>query len=31
VPYGPWIEYGEQAILYSAIKSQTAKKIRKSL
>ena len=26
VPYGPWIEYGEQAILYSAIKQQTAKK-----
>jgi hypothetical protein len=31
VPYGPWIEYGEQAILYSAIKGQTAKKLRKSL
>jgi len=31
VPYGPWIEYGEQAILYSAIKNQTAKKLRKSL
>ncbi len=22
VPYGPWIEYGEQAILYSAIKAE---------
>jgi len=31
VPYGPWIEYGEQAILYSAIKTQTAKKLRKDL
>ena len=31
VPYGPWIEYGEQAILYSAIKSQTAKKLNREL
>ena len=31
VPYGPWIEYGEQAILYSAIKSQTAKKLHREL
>jgi hypothetical protein len=31
VPYGPWIEYGEQAILYSAIKGQTAKKLRRDL
>ena len=25
VPYGPWIEYGEQAILYSAIKAAPQK------
>ncbi|MEM9446503.1 MAG: hypothetical protein AAGA18_14250 [Verrucomicrobiota bacterium] len=24
VPYGPWIEYGEQAIIYSVIKNQGA-------
>lgn len=23
VPYGPWIEFGEQAIIYSAIKAET--------
>jgi len=23
VPYGPWIEYGEQAIIFSAIKAET--------
>ncbi|MFZ5807461.1 MAG: hypothetical protein ACOY3I_09690 [Verrucomicrobiota bacterium] len=26
VPYGPWIEYGEQAILYSAIKDEHRRK-----
>lgn len=26
VPYGPWIEYGEQAILYTAIKEEIKKK-----
>lgn len=26
VPYGPWIEYGEQAIVYSAIKAEYKKK-----
>ena len=31
VPYGPWIEYGEQAILYSAIKEQAAKKLGRDL
>jgi len=31
VPYGPWIEYGEQAIVYSAIKEQTAKKLGRNL
>jgi len=31
VPYGPWIEYGEQAILYSAIKEQAAKKSGRDL
>ena len=31
VPYGPWIEYGEQAILYSAIKEQAAKKLDRDL
>ena len=31
VPFGPWIEYGEQAILYSAIKGQTAKKLNREL
>ena len=31
VPYGPWIEYGEQAILYSAIKEKAAKKSRRNL
>ncbi len=31
VPYGPWIEYGEQAILYSAIKEQTARKMGRDL
>ena len=31
VPYGPWIEYGEQAILYSAIKEQAAKKTGRDL
>ena len=31
VPYGPWIEYGEQAILYSAIKEQAAKKSGREL
>ena len=31
VPYGPWIEYGEQAIVYSAIKDQTAKKLGRDL
>lgn len=31
VPYGPWIEYGEQAIVYSAIKNQTAKKLGREL
>jgi hypothetical protein len=23
VPYGPWIEYAEQAILFSAIKAES--------
>jgi len=31
VPYGPWIEYGEQAILFSAIKDQAAKKLGRDL
>ena len=31
VPYGPWIEYGEQAILYGAIKEQTARKLGRDL
>jgi hypothetical protein len=31
VPYGPWIEYGEQAILFSAIKEQAAKKLDRDL
>ncbi len=31
VPYGPWIEYGEQAILCGAIKEQTAKKLGREL
>jgi len=31
VPYGPWIEYGEQAILFSAIKDQAAKKAGRDL
>ena len=31
VPYGPWIEYGEQAILYSAIKEQASKKTGRDL
>lgn len=28
VPYGPWIEYGEQAIVYNAIKAKPLKKDR---
>lgn len=27
VPYGPWIEYAEQAILYTAIKAETPQRV----
>lgn len=30
VPYGPWIKYGEQAIVYSAIKSGVPRKNKRS-